>query len=230
MKTSPDLDTAGMPPSDAPKKKTRHPTVRMPHAERRAQILQQAFDFFSEHGLTAQTRALADACGVSQRLLYSMFPNKAALIAEVYETEIAGPFKALWFVLLTDRSKPVEQRLIAFYHDYYHSILTSRWLRLFLHASLSNQNMAQTYISKIVKQLLDIIVEEATFEAGLAMPEDPALRHELAWSLHGAISHLAIRRHIYADPSPLDPKEVITLQVRMFLAALPAAVPARSGA
>src|SRR6476661_8413391 len=67
----------------------RRATTRMPAAERRAQILAKAFEFFSEYGLTAQTRALAEACGVSQRLLYSVFPNKAALINAVYEAEIA---------------------------------------------------------------------------------------------------------------------------------------------
>ena len=81
--------------------------------ERRAQILAQAYKFFSEYGLTAQTRALAEACGVSQRLLYSFFPSKAALLEEVYRSEIAGSFKAIWFAELNDRSIPVEQRLNA---------------------------------------------------------------------------------------------------------------------
>ena len=85
----------------------------MPAKERRAQILEKAFDFFSENGLTAQTRALADACGVSQRLLYSVFPSKANLISAVYEAEIAGPFKAIWFVQLRDRQVPLEERSMA---------------------------------------------------------------------------------------------------------------------
>ena len=64
---------------DAPPAKTnapkRKPTVRMPATERRERILEKAFEFFAEYGLTAQTRGLAEACGVSQRLLYSAFPN-----------------------------------------------------------------------------------------------------------------------------------------------------------
>lgn len=211
--------------SVAPKTKARHPTRRMPQAERRASILKKAYEFFSEHGITAQTRALADACGVSQRLLYSVFPNKAALLNAVYESEIEGPIKALWFVLLKDRSKSVEQRVTEFYHDYYDCILTRRWLRLFLYASMSKGTMAQTYISKVVAQLLDIIIDEAALEAGLRSPDDPALKHEIAWFLHGAISHLAIRRHIYEDTTPLDAKTVITLQVKTFLGGLPALLP-----
>jgi AcrR family transcriptional regulator len=211
----------------APQKKVRYPTVRMPQAERRAQILSKACEFFSEHGITAQTRALADACGVSQRLLYSVFPNKAALLAAVYETEIAGPIKAIWFVLLKDRSKPVEQRVTEFYQEYYDLILTRRWLRLFLHASLSVEGaMAPAYITKIVANLLEIIVDEAALEGGLRVPEDAALTQEIGWILHGAVSHLAIRRHIYQHASPYDTKAVIAMHVKSFLIGLKAILPA----
>ncbi|MDB5764257.1 MAG: TetR family transcriptional regulator [Herminiimonas sp.] len=198
----------------------------MPQAERRAQILSKAYEFFSEHGLTAQTRALADACGVSQRLLYSVFPNKAALLTAVYETEIAGPIKGVWFVLLKDRSKSVEQRMTELYHEYYDCILTRRWLRLFLYASLSDVAMAPAYIGKIVAHLLEMIVDEAALEAGLRTPDDPALKREIGWTLHGAVSHLAIRRHIYHDTNPLDAKSVITMHVKFFLAGLRTILPA----
>ncbi|WP_136413384.1 TetR/AcrR family transcriptional regulator [Herbaspirillum sp. ST 5-3] len=211
--------------SVAPKSKGRRPTARMPQAERRVQILTKAYEFFSEYGLTAQTRALADACGVSQRLLYSLFPNKAALLNAVYETEIAGPIKAIWFVQLRDRSKPIEERLMAFYKEYYDCILTRRWLRLFLYASLSEEGMAPTYIAGIVTHLLEMIVEEAAREAKLRPPEDPAYMQEIGWILHGAVSHLAIRRHIYRDANPLDAETVVGMHVRSFLGGLKAVLP-----
>src|SRR5512133_542364 len=137
----------------------RRATPRLPAAERKAQIQAKAFEFFSEYGLTAQTRALADACGVSQRLLYSVFPNKAALINAVYEAEIAGPFKAIWFVQLRDRSVPLPERLNNFYREYYDTILTRRWLRLFLYASLAEVDIAPAYIAAIIRTLLQTIVE-----------------------------------------------------------------------
>src|ERR1700731_2240585 len=90
---------------------------RLPRAERQARVLDQAAEYFSEHGLNAQTRAIADACGVSQRLLYSLFPSKAALIEEVYKREVAGSFNAIWFIQLKDRSVPLESRLNAFYRE-----------------------------------------------------------------------------------------------------------------
>lgn len=199
----------------------RRPTSRMPAAERRAQILAKAYEFFSEYGLTAQTRALADACGVSQRLLYSAFPNKAALINAVYEANIAGPFKAVWLVQLRDRNIPLERRLCLFYREYYSNILTRGWLRLFLYASLAEVEMAPTYIAAIIKTLLDTIVEEAATDAGLAPPQEPALRQEIGWLLHGNVSHLAIRRHIYRDSTPMGTDEVIQLHAKAFLAAIP---------
>ncbi len=220
MKEKPDTPAA-------PAQKARRPTVRMPLAERRAQILGKAFEYFSENGLTGQTRALAEACGVSQRLLYSVFPNKAALLAALYEAEIAGPIKAIWFVLLKDRGKPVEQRVTEFYHEYYELILTRRWLRLFLYASLSEEaSIAPTYIARIVTNLLEMMVDEAAHEAGLRSPDDPALKQEIGWTLHGAVSHLAIRRHIYHGANPQDARQVINLHVKSFLAGLKAVLPA----
>lgn len=209
----------------SPKDKVRRVTVRMPAAERREQILSKAFEFFAEYGLTAQTRALAEACGVSQRLLYSAFPNKSALINAVYETEIAGVFKAVWFVQLRDRSKPMEQRLNVFYREYFGAVLTRRWMRLFLYASLAEVEMAPTYIASIITQLLETVMEEAAHEAGLRLPQDHAELQEIGWILHGAVSHLAIRRHIYHNESPVGVEKVIALQVTSFLAGLKAILP-----
>lgn len=195
-------------------------TVRLPREERRAQILAQAYQFFSEYGLTAQTRALADSCGVSQRLLYSFFPSKAALIEEVYRSEIAGSFKAIWFSDLKDRSVPVEQRLMRFYCEYYDSVTTRRWLRMFLYASLAEVAIAPAYIAAIVTSMLEIIVVECAFEQGLKVPNGAAEVQEVGWILHGAVSHLAIRRHVYANVNPLPTHDVIAMHIRSFLGGL----------
>lgn len=226
MKAKSDLLTATRQKSATAKTgQGRRATVRMPAAERRAQILNKAFEFFAEYGLTAQTRALAEACGVSQRLLYSVFPNKSALINAVYETEIAGVFKAVWFIQLRDRSKSMEQRLNGFYREYYNAVLTRRWMRLFLYASLAEVEMAPTYIASIIMHLLETVMEEAVHEAGLHAPQDHAELQEIGWILHGAVSHLAIRRHIYRDKTPLDVEKVIALQVKSFLGGLKAILP-----
>src|SRR6188508_2671591 len=71
------------------------PIPRLPADQRKAMILARAADFFAEYGLTAQTRPLAAACGITQRLLYRYFPSKAALLAEVYGDAIVAPFRAV---------------------------------------------------------------------------------------------------------------------------------------
>jgi AcrR family transcriptional regulator len=201
---------------------------RVPLAERRSRILAMAGEFFAEYGLTAQTRALADACGISQRLLYRCFPSKGALIQEVYRRDIAGPFKATWLARLEDRGRPLAERLNAFYREYYDAVLTRRWLRLFLYASLAEIDMAPTYIAEVITRMLEVIVDEACAEQGRAPPRSRSLKHELGWLLHGAVSHLAIRRHIYANRNPTPVEAVIAMHVQVFLAGLAAALPAKA--
>ncbi len=206
----------------APKRKARAKTgVRMPRAERREQILTHAADFFAEYGLTGQTRELATACGISQRLLYRFFPTKAALQAEVYARTILGPFEGAWLGNLTDRKLPIKQRLTDFYGNYYDKVLTRRWLRLFLYSSLAEGDMAPNYISAILVQLLETIVDEACFELKLEPPGEQDFKRELGWNLHGTISHLAIRRHIYHGPHTVPHARMIKAHVTSFVAGLP---------
>lgn len=190
---------------------------RLPYEERRKQILHHAEEFFSEYGLTGQTRSLAAACGVSQRLLYRFFPSKAALLREVYNETILGPFKAVWLAQLTDRTKPVEERLNHFYQDYFQAILTRKWLRLFLYASLAESEMAPDYIAAIIKDLMETITRETALEQGVELPDDPTLLHEIGWTLHGAVSHFAIRRHLYKASQELPEDRVFAMHIAAFV-------------
>lgn len=202
----------------------KRPVPRMAPEERRALILDRAIEFFAEYGLTAQTRALADACGVAQRLLYRYFPSKAALLSQVYEQAIVSPFKAVWRLQLKDRSRPWDKRLTAFYTNYYHELLTRRWLRLFLYASLAEGRMAPDYNQAILLEMLELIVAETAADQKVDLPHDVALLHELAYILHGAVSHFAIRRHIYGASQTVPPDRMIAMQVRAFLDGFRAAV------
>jgi AcrR family transcriptional regulator len=217
------VDELLAPSGAAPKR--RRATACLPQAQRRAQILEKASEYFAEHGLGAQTRALADACGVSQRLLYTIFPSKAALLDAVYEAEIAGPVQSVWLVRLQERSVPLEQRLTEFYCEYWDTILTRRWLRLFLQASLAEASVAPLFIADMLSRLLQIIVREAAFEQRLRAPDTLEQTQEVAWILHGAVSHLAIRRHIYGNRSSVEARQVIALHVKSFLGGLGAVLP-----
>ncbi len=212
----------------APRRRARA-VARLPLHERRELILAKAGEFFAEYGLTAQTRPLAEACGISQRLLYRCFPSKGALIQEVYRRDIAGPFRATWLARLEDRGRPIAERLKDFYREYYGGVLTRRWLRLFLYASLAEIDMAPTYIAEVITRMLEVIVDEACAELGRRPPSARERKHELGWLLHGAVSHLAIRRHVYANANPTPVEDVIGMQVGVFLAGLGAALPSVEG-
>ena len=201
-----------------PGKASKKPVPRMAPEQRRALILQRAIEFFAEYGLTAQTRALADACGVAQRLLYRYFPSTAALVTEVYNEAIASPFKAVWRVQLKDRSRPWDERLTTFYINYFNELLTRRWLRLFLYASLAEARMAPDYNQAILLDTLELIVTETAADQKVELPENLALLHELAYVLHGSVSHFAIRRHIYGASQHVAVDRIVPVQVRSFLA------------
>jgi AcrR family transcriptional regulator len=202
------------------------PIPRLPADQRKALILARASDFFAEYGLTAQTRPLAAACGVTQRLLYRYFPSKAALLAAVYGDAIVAPFKAVWLVQMKDRRQPLEGRLFALYRSYYREVLTRKWLRLFLYASLAEVTMAPDYNQAIVLEMLETVVAETAREQGLAVPRQRKTVHEIGWILHGAVVHFAIRRHLYGTSQEADEDSVLRLQVRSFIAGFAAALDA----
>jgi len=212
------LRTAGAAKKPAGASRSEGAQKRLPHAERKAQILKTAAEFFADNGLSAQTRRLADECGISQRLLYRFFPTKEDLLNEVYRQEILGVFKVSWFADLQDRNSPAEQRLVLFYQDYLNVTLTRKWLRLFMYASLADARMAPDYISAIVTQLMEVIVREVAAEKEVVLPDDRAALHEIGWTLHGAISHYAIRRHLYHASNILPEQKVIAMHVRSFVA------------
>jgi hypothetical protein len=119
---------------------------------------------------------------------------------------------------LKDRSRPWEERLIAFYISYFKELLTRRWLRLFLYASLAEARMAPDYNQAILLETLELIVAETAADQKVELPKDRALLHELAYVLHGAVSHFAIRRHIYGASQNVPIDRIVALEIRSFLA------------
>jgi AcrR family transcriptional regulator len=194
----------------------------LPYEARRAQILEKAIEFFSEYGLTGQTRHLASACGVSQRLLYRYFPNKAALLDEVYREAIAKPFDEAWLDEFRLPTAPLRDRLVAFYTRYAGKVITRRWLRLFLYSSLGENPMARVYDDTVVRHILDVVIETAARDLGLALPARAAERRRLAWILHGAVVMSCIRVHVYGVSSETLLRREIAVFADSFVAGLSA--------
>ena len=193
----------------------------LPYDMRRAQILEKAIQFFAEYGLTGQTRHLAAACGVSQRLLYRYFPNKAALLDEVYREAIVKPFDPSWLDDLESDETPLRERLCTFYTRYADLVLTRRWLRLFLYSSLSETPMVSTYTDAVVKKILNTVVAVAARDLAISVPSRVADRQRIGWMLHGAVVLAGIRVHIYGISNVNAWHREIDLWVDTFLASLP---------
>ena len=105
-------------------------------------------------------------------------------------------------------------------------MLTRKWLRLFLYASLAEANMAPDYTQAIIMEMLETIVAEVAREQGVGVPRRRETVHEIGWVLHGAVVHFAIRRHLYDLSQNVDEDQVIALHVRSFIGGFAATVEA----
>ena len=119
-----------------PPKRARAKQKRLSPDDRRREFVAKATEFFSEEGFDGGTRDLARRLGVTQPLLYRYFPSKDDLIKEVYRTVYLEPFDPGWEKLLTDRSRPIRDRLQEFYQAYTDVIFTRKWLRIYFYAGL----------------------------------------------------------------------------------------------
>jgi AcrR family transcriptional regulator len=71
------------------------PTARLTAAARREAILEASLRLFAEHGLHGvTTRQIAEACGISEALLYRHFPGKESLYREL-QTSCIGSSRQL---------------------------------------------------------------------------------------------------------------------------------------
>ncbi|MGE5506575.1 MAG: TetR/AcrR family transcriptional regulator [Actinomycetota bacterium] len=191
---------------------------RLPRQERERLIVEEAIRFFADVGLEGQTRALADRLGVTQPLLYRYFPDKDALIERVFSEISAGGWDPAWSAALADRSRPLAERMVEFYGNYICMNFGRERLRLFMYASLKDQDAARRYLSFVRTHLLLPLVAELRAEAGLDLsrPVDEA-EVECVAGLHGAIAYVAARRWIYGDPAATDERALVRQQVQTFL-------------
>ena len=203
---------------------------RLPPEQRRAQILERAYHFFSEYGLTGQTRHLASACGVSQRLLYRYFPSKAALVEAVYADRFATTFDDAWLNELAIGGGTVRNRLIVFYKRYAENVLTRRWLRLALYSALADNPFTAPYTDSIMQRILDAVASVSVRDMNLHWPREGSALRDAAWMLHGAIVLGGIRHHIYGTSDADTWFREIESSVDIFLAALPALLGQQSDA
>jgi AcrR family transcriptional regulator len=192
---------------------------RLSPADRRREFVAKATEFFSEEGFGGGTRDLARRLGVTQPLLYRYFPSKDDLIKEVYRTVYLEPLDTGWETLLTDRSRPIRDRLREFYKAYTDVIFTRKWLRIYLYSGLKGLDINRWYVGMVQDKLLTPIIRECRHEVGLPLQGTPtASELEIAWVFHSGIFYYGVRKYIYESPVLDDKEQMIADAVNVFLA------------
>jgi AcrR family transcriptional regulator len=192
---------------------------RLSPDERRKDFIRKATEFFADEGFNGGTRELARRLGVTQPLLYRYFPSKEELIKEVYRTVYLEPLDSGWERRLTDRSRPIRERLQQFYSTYTDAIFTRTWLRIYLFSGLKGLDINRWYVSVVRDKILTRIVKECRFEAGLPAQGKPtASELEMAWVFHSGIFYYGIRKYIYESPVLEDKEKMIADALDVYLA------------
>ncbi|MFW2543331.1 TetR/AcrR family transcriptional regulator [Primorskyibacter sp. 2E107] len=186
---------------------------RLPPAERRQQIIDEAVRFFAEVGLDGKTRELARRLGVTQSLIFNYFATKDELIEAVYEKVYIGRLSPDWPERLTDRSVPLRQRLLAFYSEYSALIFERDWMRIFMFSGLAGASLNQRYLDHLANVILmPLLVETQAMARTGTLP-----KMEDVWNLHGGIVYIGIRQHIYQMPEPDKPEDEIARAIEKYL-------------
>jgi AcrR family transcriptional regulator len=202
----------------ASSKPVRSKQKRLSPQDRRKEFVAKATEFFAEQGFDGGTRDLARRLGVTQPLLYRYFPSKDDLIREVYRTVYLEPLDTGWEKLLTDRSRPIRDRLREFYDAYTNVIFTRKWLRIYLYSGLKGLDINRWYVGVVRDKILTRIIKECRHEAGLPMQAKPtASELEMAWVFHGGIFYYGVRKYIYESAVLEDKEQMIGDALDVFL-------------
>lgn len=197
-------------------------------AEARAtQILEGAVRFFAEYGFEGQTRELAARLGVSHAVIYRHFASKEELIERVYEHVYISRWRNEWDSLVTDRSRPLEERLVHFYQEYANCIFEYEWARIFVYSGLKSYGLPHRYLSLIRSRIIRPAVAEMRHDLGLPEQLPSEAEEELFWALHGGVFYIAIRKYVYQTSIvPEDIEGTVTRTVRAFLPGIRARIQA----
>jgi AcrR family transcriptional regulator len=137
---------------------------RLSGEERRESILRAVGAVFAEHGFRGTTtKALAEAAGVSEALLFKHFPNKEALYAAVQASIIGGPGTDRFGALLA--VEPSTVALIRIVHTFYSSLLPPEGLdassdqailaRLMFRSLTEDGEFARSFLRGVSSRLIE---------------------------------------------------------------------------
>jgi len=195
--------------------------ARLPAHDRRAQILDAAFEVFSEKGFHgARTRDLAKRAGVSEALVFSHFPTKEALIRAIIDRvgfEDLVPFleQRLGAMPPRDALLALAERVLTNLRDRPHVF------RVVFFGLLETPEMAAHFYQKFLSRLLELetrLFRRAFAEGGGhdgSRAVDPAV---VARSFHGSLMFYNMAGAIVRlEPIPRDPKSLAREIVNLYL-------------
>ena len=204
---------------------------RLSGEERRESILRAVGAVFAENGFRGTTtRALAEAAGVSEALLFKHFPSKEALYAGV-QAWLTGERRPDRFGELA-RLEPSTETLVRIVHAFYTSLLPEQGLdrssdqailaRLMFRSLTEDGEFARSFLrrvgSRLIAKLEECILSASRSgdldEGGDLVPPGPA-----AWFSHHLVVILMLN-HL-AQPPIVDygatPSTVVEQAVRFAL-------------
>ena len=181
-------------------------------------------ELFSDRGLGITMQALADRVHVTQPLVHRYFPTRADLIAAICDRIQNAHWDPVWREILTDRSRPIAERIPYFYSLYLPHIYRDTWYRGFWYAALSDPTFAQTYLDHVTRELLTSMIDEV--RAHFCYPSVDVVRpfareFELVWGMHSTMVFAGIRRYVYHTPVSDDVDATVLDQVRAYLLVAP---------
>jgi AcrR family transcriptional regulator len=201
-----------------PRPATRAPNRRRLDArEREQQIIDAAVRFFAEVGFAGQTRELAQRLGITQPLLYRYFPTKQDLIERVFEEIYLKRIDPAWRKQLTDRTRPLQERLRTFYAQYAAATYRYEWIRVYMFSGLMGEALNRRYIQVVEDRILKPLCAEIRAYCGLPEAGASDMELEQVWLLHGGLFYYAVRKHIYHSRVADDFDAVVAQAVETFL-------------
>ncbi len=188
--------------------------------DRERNILEGAVSLFAERGFSATTRDIAESLGIQQPLLYRYFSSKSELIDRVYQEVFVSHWRPEWEQQLSDRSVPLEERLIRYLRTYCEGILRREWVRIFMFSALAGEDIAKRYLQLLHESTFPLLLKEIYAEYGIPprrSAKNKKLDQEVLWGFHASFFYLGVRKWVYGLEIESDLDEIISARVRAFL-------------
>jgi AcrR family transcriptional regulator len=205
----------------------RRPQRRLKREDRERQIVEEAIRYFADVGFSGDTRELARRLHITQPLLFRYFPSKEALIERAFQEVSTSRWNPFWEEMLADRSRPLKERLLAFYKDYSRIILTREWVRILLFSGLRGNEINRRYLRLVRERIYVPILAQLREHLGLpslAKVPPKEMEIETIRVLNEKIFYYGVRKWVHGAKVPDDIDAVIENDVTSFLEGGPAVI------